>query len=196
MLQELFNSILADFEGTSASAQTASQDHLPPGRQSSFTLAKTDFAWVQPLTELFNVAANLSDLPPALLAAVARCEGRCGNVLDRNENDDQGHAFGIIQVDSRFRVPAVTPDPKSQDHINQAQGILQDYLAKMVPKFPTEPSVRQLQAAVAAYNCGAGTVDSNDTADAITTGHDYYNDVWARAEFYAIGLQGSQISAA
>ena len=39
----------------------------------------------------------------------------------------------------------------------------------MVRKFPTAPPVRQLQVAVAAYNCGAGGVASLDNADALTT---------------------------
>jgi hypothetical protein len=51
---------------------------------------------------------------------------------------------------------------------------------------PTAPPVRQLQVAVAAYNCGAGGVASLDNADARTTHGDYSNDVWERARFYAI----------
>jgi hypothetical protein len=59
-----------------------------------------------------------------------------------------------MQVDRRSHTIAGQPDPKSQAHINQASGILKDALAAMIQKFPTAAPVRQLQAAVAAYNCG------------------------------------------
>jgi hypothetical protein len=181
------NSILADFEGTGASANTAAQDHLEPGRAASFAMAKTDLRRIQPLKDRFNSAADETALPPALLAALSSRESRCGNVLDHSGFGDGGNAFGILQVDRRFHALAGLPDPTSQTHISQAAGILKSFLAETTTKFPSASAARQLQAAVAAYNCGAGHVASPETADAITTGHDYSNDVWERAKFYAIG---------
>jgi hypothetical protein len=181
------NSILTEFEGTGASANTAAQDHLGPGRAASFTMAKTDLRRIQLLKDRFNFAAEEAALPPALLAALASRESRCGNVLDHDGFGDEGNAFGIMQVDRRFHVPAGLPDPTSQAHISQAAGILKSFLTETTTKFPSAPAARQLQAAVAAYNCGVGHVVSPETADATTTGHDYSNDVWERAKFYSIG---------
>jgi|HubBroStandDraft_5_1064220.scaffolds.fasta_scaffold26991_2 hypothetical protein len=181
------NSVIGDFHGNGASANTASQDHLPPGVDASRAMAKTDFDRVTPLKDRFNIAAAVTGLPPALLAAVASRESRCGNILARDGTGDFGNAFGIMQVDRRFHTIAGQPDPRSQAHINQASGILKDYLTAMVTKLPKAAPARQLQAAVAAYNCGSGSVASPDTADAATTGHDYSNDVWERARFYAAG---------
>jgi hypothetical protein len=181
------NTILADFHGNGASANTAAQDHLPPGAESSRTMAKTDLGRITPLKGRLNAAAALTGLPPALLAAIASRESRCGNVLASDGTGDGGNAFGIMQVDLRFHTIEGQPDPKSQAHINQASGILKADLATMISKFPTAAPVRQLQAAVAAYNCGSSRVASPDTADAATTGHDYSNDVWERARFYATG---------
>jgi soluble lytic murein transglycosylase-like protein len=181
------NGILAEFHGNGASAKTAAQDHLPPGPGASVKMATTDRARVMALKQRFNTAAAVTGLPPALLAAIASRESRCGAALDANGNGDNGNAFGIMQVDRRSHVPAGEPDPRSQAHIDQAAGILKAFLDRMIVKFASAPPCRQLQAAVAAYNCGASAVASPDTADAHTTGHDYSNDVWERARFYAAG---------
>src|SRR5262249_33975447 len=131
------NTILADFHGNGASAKTAAQDHLPPGPDASRTMARTDLARITALKARFNAAAVQTGLPPALLAAIASRESRCGNVLQRDGTGDGGNAFGIMQVDLRFHTIEGQPDPKSQAHINQASGILKDGLAAMISKFPT-----------------------------------------------------------
>lgn len=180
------NTILAEIVPSGASDQTARQDRLPHGGvQASRTMAQTDFGRVQPLIAKFKAAAAKTDLPPALLAAIASRESRCGNVLDRNGFGDLGHAFGIMQVDKNSHNLEGLPDPRSQAHIDQASAILNDFFGQMRRKFPSETLVRQLLAAVAAYNCGANNVPSTGNADRHTTGDDYSNDVWARAQFYA-----------
>jgi hypothetical protein len=147
-------------------------------------MAQTDLGRVRPLIARFNVAGANEDLPPALLAAIASRESRCGNVLDRNGFGDAENAFGIMQVDKRSHALQGLPYPRSQGHIDQAAGILNQAFEQAQRKFPNEPEARQLQAAVAAYNCGMSKVQSPDAANAPTTGHDYSNDVWARATFY------------
>jgi soluble lytic murein transglycosylase-like protein len=179
------NAILSDYQGTGAGARTAARDHLGPGPDSSRAMAKTDLARVNAIKDRFNNVAARHDLPPALLAAIASRESRCGNVLQDGWGDG-GHAFGIMQVDRRTHVPEGTDDPRSQAHIDQATGILADFFSIMKQKFGDQPEARQLQAAVAAYNHGA-EIASPNLADADTTGHDYSNDVWVRATFYAIG---------
>jgi soluble lytic murein transglycosylase-like protein len=181
------NSILADYQGTGASAVTAAQDHLPPGADSSRTMAKTDLGRVKVLKERFNAVAEKYDLPAALLAAIASRESRCGNVLVDGWGDHH-NAFGVMQVDiGTVPTPAGQPDPRSLEHIDEAAHILAGYLGTMKDRFSDQPEARQLQAAVAAYNRGPAGIASPDTADAHTTGHDYSNDVWARACFFALG---------
>ncbi len=168
------NSILDNFHASGASPQTAKQDALAAGGPgASQAMAKTDQGRIKPLKARFNAVAAQTGLPPALLAAVASRESRCGNVLAPDGTGDGGNAFGIMQVDKRFHAIKGTPDPKSQEHIQQASEILKGFLNTIVTKFPTQPPERQLQAAVAAYNCGPGAVASPDAADAKTTGHDY-----------------------
>jgi hypothetical protein len=180
------NTILATFVAAGASARTARQDDLRSGgRQASQTMAETDLGRVRPLIAKFNAAALKTDMPPALLAAIASRESRCGNVLDRNGFGDGENAFGIMQVDKRFHDLKGEPDPRSQEHIDQAAAILAEALDQAQRKFADQPLARQLQATVAAYNCGIGAVQSPAEADVHTTGQDYSNDVWARAEFYA-----------
>jgi hypothetical protein len=181
------NGIFTEFNANGASARTAAQDHLAPGQDASRKMANTDKGRVTALKQRFNSAAAVTGLPPALLAAIASRESRCGNALDQDGNGDGGEGFGIMQVDRRSHTPAGEGDPRSQAHIDQAAGILKDCLNTMVGKFATAQPARQLQAAIAAYNCGTSNVASPDTADAHTTGHDYSNDVWERAQFYAVG---------
>jgi hypothetical protein len=178
--------ILTQFTATGASALTARQDSLPTvGRPASLSLAWTDLCRVEALITRFDAAAAATDLPPALLAAIASRETRCGNIRDADGFGDAGHAFGIMQVDRRSHPDLEgLPDPRSQAHTDQAAGILNDAFALARHKSPDQPLARQLQAAIAAYNCGIGAVASPDAADGRTTGRDYSNDVWTRAQFF------------
>jgi hypothetical protein len=148
-------------------------------------MAETELGRVRAVIAKFNTASSMTDLPPALLAAIASRESRCGNVLDRNGFGDGENAFGIMQVDQRSHDLEGLPDPRSQEHINQAAGILNQAFEQAQRKFADQPLARQLQAAVAAYNCGIGKVQSPANADTHTTGQDYSIDVWTRAQFYA-----------
>jgi hypothetical protein len=178
------NTVLSEYQGAGAGALTAAQDHLGPGPDSSRTMANTDLLRVNAIKDRFNNAATKHDFPPALLAAIASRETRCGNVLRDGWGVDR-HAFGIMKVDQRSHEVVGTPDPRSQAHIDQAAGILAGFFATMKQKFSDHLEARQLQAAVAAYNHGPD-IASPDLADVHTTGHDYSNDVCVRAAFYAI----------
>ena len=106
------NSILADFHGNGASANTAAQDHLPPGADASRTMAKTDLGRVTALKDRFNAAAALTGLPPALLGAIASRESRCGNILASDGTGDFGNGFGVMQVDKRSHTIAGPARPQ------------------------------------------------------------------------------------
>src|SRR5262249_32033639 len=130
-------------------------------------------------------AAQKFGLPPALLAAIASRESRGGAALDKDGWGDQHNAFGIMQVDKRSHKIEGGNDPASVAHITQATGILHSNFDQIRKKHSDWTPERQLQGAVVAYNSGVGNVQTLDGMDQGTTGDDYSNDVWARAQYYA-----------
>jgi hypothetical protein len=168
-----------------ASAETAWQDHLPPGVQSSRDMAQADLQRVKAIADLFCTAAAKFGVPAAVLAAVASRESRCGKVLSSTGWGDKDNAFGIMQVDKRFHKPAGQPDPGSREHIEQATGIFVDYLEGVQKKHPDWEDPYLLKGAAVAYNAGVKTVQTKDGMDIGTTGNDYGSDVMARAQYYA-----------
>jgi peptidoglycan hydrolase-like protein with peptidoglycan-binding domain len=182
------NRILAQFQPAGASDATATQDGLVArsirGVQASETMAETDRRRVMPQKAKFEAAARRFGLPPALLAAIASRESRGGAVLDAHGLGDHGHGFGVMQVDDRNSFAVVHEGgPFGQPHIDQATGILRDKLDEVKRTFPQLSEVEQLQAAVSRYNGGQRLLPPD--SDRGTTGGDYMNDVWARAQFYA-----------
>ena len=181
------NAILAQYAPTGASDRTARQDRLPQrgitGVRASEEMAKADRARVMRHKEKFIAAGRLFGLPPALLAAIASRESRGGAVLV-NGFGDGGHGFGLMQVDDRNPFPVVRDGgPAGQPHINQATKILRDKLDAVRRTMGSLTPAQQLQAAVSRYNGGRGLPPPD--SDRGTTGGDYMNDVWARAQFYA-----------
>jgi len=119
-------------------------------------------------------------VPPALLAAIASRESRAGSALDSRGFGDHGNGFGLMQVDKRYHSPK--GGPFSAGHIDQAAGILKSYLNQVKANHPSWPPEQQLRGAVAAYNSGVSNVRTIKNMDVGTTGNDYSNDVWARAQ--------------
>lgn len=181
------NAILFTFEPKGASDRTANQDGLPAkgihGVEASEVMAKTDQSRVMAHKSDFIKAAEATDLPPALLAAIASRESRGGAVLDARGRGDSGNAFGIMQIDFRFHRPEVEDGPAGFAHILQAAEILQEKLKGVQRQFESLTDSSDLQTAVSRYNGGSGHAAPN--SDQGTTGGDYCNDVWARARFYA-----------
>ena len=182
------NAILNEFQPTGASDRTAKQDGLPQrgirGVAASDAMARTDRVRVMRHKEKFKEAGRTFGLPPALLAAIASRESRGGAALNGSGEGDNGHGFGLMQVDDRNPFPIVREGgPSGQPHINQATSILRDKLVAVSRRFPDITKVEQLAAAVSRYNGGKGLPPPN--SDQGTTGGDYMNDVWARARFYA-----------
>jgi murein DD-endopeptidase MepM/ murein hydrolase activator NlpD len=182
------NAILFEAESLGALDGTAKQDRLPQrgitGVQASEAMAQTDRKRVMQHKAKFEEAARRFSAPPALLAAIASRESRGGAVLDGRGFGDHGRGFGIMQVDIGNPFPVIQDGgPAGQPHINQATQILKDKLQAAKRRFPELSDVEQWQAAVSRYNGGAGLAPPN--SDKGTTGGDYMNDVWARAQFYA-----------
>jgi soluble lytic murein transglycosylase-like protein len=152
------------------------------GVPQSTKAAESDRDRVYPLIPRFINAAGYWGIPPAILAGIASRESQCGMLLDKNGFGDGGNAYGIMQVDKRFHVEDHTSyAPDSLAHINFAASILKTNLTILQRKHGDWPLVRQLQGAIAAYNCGVGNIKTQHGIDIGTTHNDYSNDVWARA---------------
>jgi peptidoglycan hydrolase-like protein with peptidoglycan-binding domain len=182
------NAILSKYKPTGASAATARQDGLSAGPAASAKMAKNDLARLKPYKAQFEAAGKKYGVPPALLAAIASRESRGGAALDSRGYGDAGNGFGLMQVDKRSHT--LKGGPYSAEHINQAAGILKSYLTSVKKSHPSWPPEQQLRGAVAAYNSGPGNVQTIAGMDRGTTGNDYSNDVWARAQTLAPNFGG------
>jgi len=147
-------------------------------------------ARVRPLWPLFVAAGELHGVAPALLAAIADRETRCGKALGADLTGDNGHGRGLMQVDDRSHADWLAAHDWRDPGTNIEHGA-SIYAAALGFLQGDEP------AAVAAYNAGAGHVHrvlarleampGGPTAsaklaalNAITTGGDYVTDVLAR----------------
>ena len=151
---------LSEFQPKGASDRTARQAKLPEkgirGVGASIAMAKSDRERMMEHKGKFIEAGRQFDLPPALLAAIASRENRGGAAL-KNGIGDNGHGFGLMQVDDRNPFPVVRDGgPFGQPHINQATGILKGKLDKVKSRFPELAEAAQLQMAVSRYNGGSG----------------------------------------
>lgn len=182
------NDILFNYQPTGASIATARQDKLPQkgiiGVAASRAMAATDAQRVLALKEKFTAAGQQFSIPPSLLAAIASRESRGGSVLVGGFGD-HGNGFGVMQVDKRHHVLQGTDDPFGMTHIVQATGILRNSIDQVQHDHPDWPLERQVQGGVSGYNQGPGKIKTLDRMDLGSTGNDYSNDVWARAQFYA-----------
>jgi hypothetical protein len=183
---ERWNQALAKAPTTGASALTAQQDHLPPGVDSSHRMAQTDLPRVLAIADVLRQVGSQFDVPAAIIAGLASRESRCGAVLDAGGFGDQGHAFGILQVDRRFHaLLGVDQGPSSRAHVEQAVGILATFRDQVRARHPDWGDEFVLKGAAVAYNSGVGNVQTKPGMDQGTTGGDYGSDVIARAQFYA-----------
>src|SRR5262245_20197887 len=155
---------------TGASAVTAAQEGLSPGIAASQHMAQTDLQRVLTLKDAFVLSGRTLDVPPALLAAIASRESRCGHVLAPDGTGDNGNGFGIMQVDKRHHT--IVGGPRSQEHINQAAQILADFRKQIQNKHPSWADEDILKGAVVAYNSGINNVQTIAGMDNGTTGND------------------------
>lgn len=135
----------------------------------------------------FDQAAKDNCIEASVIGAMASRESNVGASLTSAGLGDGGHGYGIMQCDLYTSgMDCRRCDPFSCCHIEMMvrEKIIPD-IKYMQSKFPSSPVEGQLQAAIAAYNTGRGRVHSTSytSVDRYTTGHDYSNDVIARAQY-------------
>jgi soluble lytic murein transglycosylase-like protein len=159
-----------------------------------------DLPWLEKIRALIIEIAKSYGLDPAVAAAVVSRESGGGRLLGRSGNPadtgDHGHGRGLMQADDRFWKGLFNLDGKGGEEdawkypaFNIAFGcwLLMKNLEALRKKFPDLNETERLRAALAAYNCGLGSVmralaDRRDP-DAATAGGDYGRDVLARAQW-------------
>ena len=127
-----------------------------------------------------EIAAHMSDLPLALVLAVASRETDI-----RNISGDGGHGRGVMQIDNRYHHIARITDFKAHPEILIRYGckMLADNIAWARRFRPGFTAKQHLKMAAAAYNCGRGGVIKalpTGDCDSRTTGKDYGADVLER----------------
>ncbi len=177
-------SILDSYTPTrGASADTARQDSLPPGPESSQTMAQTDAPQVMRHWSKFVEAGNTHGVDPSILAAIASRESRGGSAL-KNGWSGNREDFGLIQVNKRNKT--TNDDPYSQEHVSEGARIFKEHRETIQQKHPDWSETDVTRGAIASYNFGPKHVlNKDERLDKGTTGDDYSDDVWARAQYYS-----------
>ncbi|XP_070174181.1 lysozyme g-like [Littorina saxatilis] len=137
------------------------------------------------LKSCIDQVAKSNCIEAALIGAVASRETNGGASLTASGVGIWDHnGYGIMQCDLHTSgLPCKDCAPRSCCHIEMLvhRKIVPDIHA-MKAKFPSWSIEQQVQAAIAAYNTGRSRVHGFSNIDAYTTGHDYSNDVIARAQ--------------
>ncbi|KAK0130641.1 Lysozyme g [Merluccius polli] len=132
---------------------------------------------------LYNTVSLLDDFAGAIAAYNMGDDN-----VDSYENVDQhttgGDYSNDVDVNPNGGNHKAEGKWDSEEHLNQATGILVDFIKKIQNKFPNWGAEQKLKGAIAAYNMGDGNVHSYENVDQHTTGGDYSNDVTARAQWY------------
>ena len=161
------------------------KDRLPV-----FQAAASQYNWPTELVTAMRADLGTDDWMTWVLAAIDSRESRFGALLDADGLGDAGHGHGEIQVDDRSHTTFCAGDgwkdlATSLAYVHRNVIIPSyNYLANRFGYFQ-EDYTKLFWGVVAAYNCGAGNVAkavaNGDDPDSRTTGHDYSQDVRARA---------------
>ena len=179
------NALLSQYRSTGCSMATARQNGCREGGDaSSKQIAERDLPEIQKIQDTIVQAATDNNVPPAVLAALASRESHVGALLV-NGWGDAHHAFGICQVNARSHRVVGLSNPYGYEHLNQVAGIISDFWKQIIHRHDDWEPARQLQGAIAAYNTGVGNIQTLDGMDNGTTGNDYSNDCWSRAQFFS-----------
>lgn len=140
-------------------------------------------------TERVEQAAAEFSLPPWMLMGIFDRESNHGRSLV-NGYGDNGHGFGVGQVDSRYHEQRGKPDPYALEHMRQCCEIFTDYLRQVEKKHPDWDDKYVLKGATVAYNSGVSNVVTINGMDKGTTGNDYGADTCARAQYWKVLMEG------
>lgn len=147
--------------------------------------AEEDVPRIASLRHRMEISARKANVPVEYLEGIASRESRGGKALGADGFDpDKKDAYGVMQVDHRYHTLEGTDSPDSQEHIDQAAGILHENKRQIDKKFPRWKEEDRWRAAIAAYNYGTGNVKTKGDVDRGTTGNDYSQDVLIRAKTF------------
>ncbi|XP_061585207.1 lysozyme g-like [Cololabis saira] len=153
----------------------------------SHQMAQYDSGSMEQYKPMIQRVGNSNGVDPALIAGIISRESSAGVTL-QNGWGDHGKAWGLMQVDVHPQGGNHTRrgDWNSEEHLNQATGILVDSMKSIQQKFPTWDRELQLRGGLVAYNKGPDKVTSEikDDVDAPSTHGNYSKDVVARAQWY------------
>ncbi|XP_065122570.1 lysozyme g-like [Paramisgurnus dabryanus] len=167
---------------TGASEATAKQDKLTiKGVAASKKLAENDLKRMEKYKSLIIKVGKAQKMDPAVVAAIISRESRAGAVL-KDGWGDHGNGFGLMQVDKRYHTPVGAWD--SEQHLTQAIEILIGSIQAIKKNFPQWTQEQCFKGGISAYNAGPGNVRTYENMDKGTPGHDYANDVVARAQWF------------
>merc|ERR1712168_92206 len=173
---------IMEVDTTGASAETAAQDGLPGGVQSSYQMAATDAARMSQYRDLIDQAADALCCDPCYIAGIISRETRAGAALGADGYGADGHGYGLMQVDDR--VHSIQGGPISLDNIMQGTQILLDNINCVAANHPDRTADQALFGGIGAYDAGCANVVNFDTVDVGTTNDDYANDVTARSQWF------------
>ncbi len=189
-----FKSTLDDLESAMFASQGKSAPVLVPEQpkqtretpiSDKYTkAAQEDLPRIASLRGKMEQAARRHRVPAEYLEAIASRESRGGKVLNDKGFDPDKQAYGVMQVDQNYHQLEGATSPDSQEHINQAAGILRDNKRQIDKKFPKWSEEERWRAAIAAYNMGTGNIRTREHLDQGTTGGDYSQDVLIRAKTF------------
>jgi soluble lytic murein transglycosylase-like protein len=150
--------------------------------------AMADRGRVQDLKSAFEQVATEYDLPPALLAGISSRESGVGSQLGSNDNapgwGDHNNGYGIMQIDKRSDTPDTSTGPDGIANIEQGAQVLSEKVDAVQKAHPDWTRAQVLRGATAAYNEGAGNVQTLSGMDRGTTYWNYSSDVWTRAQYF------------
>lgn len=155
-----------------------------------FQTAAAQYQWPDELAQAMQADLGTSDWMTWVLAAIDSRESRFGALLDEDGLGDAGHGHGEMQIDDRSH-PVFCSNGGWKDLASSLAYVHRNviipsynYLANRFGYFDSD-FAKLFWGVVAAYNCGAGNVAkavaNGDDMDSRTTGHDYSQDVRARA---------------
>jgi hypothetical protein len=179
--------VLLETEWAGCSPRTANAD-LPglslSGPEASRRIADKDVEAVRQMAGVFHDAAAKFGVPAAVLAGIASRESHVGGVLVDGWGDKH-NGFGVMQVDVRSHTIR-SRDPRGLEHVEQAAGIFDRFLQKMLTssQYQGWEDRYLLLGATAAYNFGIGNVRNKDRIDIGTSHDDYGSDTLTRAKYF------------